>query len=144
MCTTHSKNECYAKNPRLRPPQQNNKRKNQASAHLSTAQALITENKLDISPQELIIECGATHHMFNSHRYFTSFTQMPEINISTGDLASTLVSVGTGTAIILCGNQTLTLENSLLVPRLNCNLVSLMTLNHKRMVIQGEGDSFTL
>ncbi|MBW0527759.1 hypothetical protein O181_067474, partial [Austropuccinia psidii MF-1] len=82
--------------------------------------------------------------MFNSHRYFNSFIQIPEINISTGDLASTLVSVGTGTAIILCGNQTLTLENSLLVPRLNCNLVSLITLNHKRMVIQREGDSFTL
>ncbi|MBW0501922.1 hypothetical protein O181_041637 [Austropuccinia psidii MF-1] len=76
--------------------------------------------------------------------YFTSFTQMPEINISTGDLARTLVSVGTGTVVILCGNQTLTLENSLLVPRLNCNIVSLMALSHKKMVIQREGDSFTL
>ncbi|MBW0466267.1 hypothetical protein O181_005982 [Austropuccinia psidii MF-1] len=123
MCTTHSKNECYAENPHLRPPRRNNKRKNQALAHLSTAQALITRNKLEINSQELIIDCGATHHMFNSPRYFTSFTQTPEIKISTGDSSSTLVSVGTGTVVILCDNQVLTLENSLLVPRLNCDLV---------------------
>ncbi|MBW0491793.1 hypothetical protein O181_031508, partial [Austropuccinia psidii MF-1] len=144
MCTTHSKNECYAKNPHLRPPRRNNKRKNQASAHLSTAQALITRNQLEINSQELIIDCGATHHMFNSPRYFTSFTQTPKINVSTGDSASTLVSVGTGTVVILCGNQVLTLENSLLVPRLNCNLVSLLALSHKKMVIHREGNLFTL
>ncbi|MBW0537117.1 hypothetical protein O181_076832 [Austropuccinia psidii MF-1] len=119
MCTTHSKNECYAENPHLRPPRRNNKGKNQASAHLSTAQALITRNQLEINSQELIVDCGATHHMFNSPRYFTSFTQTPEINISTGDSASTLISVGMGNIVILCGNQVLTLENSLLVPRLN-------------------------
>ncbi|MBW0500124.1 hypothetical protein O181_039839 [Austropuccinia psidii MF-1] len=112
MCTTHSKNECYGKNPHLRPRRQNNKRKNQASDHLSTAQALITINKLDI-------DCGATHHMFNSPRYFTSFTQTPEINVSTGDPARTLVSVGSGTVVILCGDQVLTLKSSLLVPRLH-------------------------
>ncbi|MBW0506582.1 hypothetical protein O181_046297 [Austropuccinia psidii MF-1] len=144
MCTTHSKNKCYDENPHLRPPRRNNKTKNQVSAHLSTAQALITRNKLDITSQELIIDCGATHHMFNSPRYFTSFTQRPEINVSTGDLASTLVLVGTGTVVILCGNQVFTLENSLLVPRLNCNLVSLLALSNKKMVIQREGDSFTL
>ncbi|MBW0533961.1 hypothetical protein O181_073676 [Austropuccinia psidii MF-1] len=135
MSTTHSKNECYAKNPHLRPPWQNNKRKNQASAHLSTAQALITRNQLDINSQELIVDCGATHHMINSPRYFTSFTQTPEINISTGDSATTLISVGTGTIVILCGNQVPTLENSLLIPRLDCNLVSLLALSHRKMVI---------
>ncbi|MBW0482729.1 hypothetical protein O181_022444 [Austropuccinia psidii MF-1] len=45
MFTTHSKDQCYAKNPHLRLPRRNKKRKNQASAHLLTSQALITGNQ---------------------------------------------------------------------------------------------------
>ncbi|MBW0496489.1 hypothetical protein O181_036204 [Austropuccinia psidii MF-1] len=67
-CTPHRKHQCYAKNPHLRRPPQNNKRKNKTSAHLSTSQALFTRNKVDVKPQELIIDCGETHKMFNSHR----------------------------------------------------------------------------
>ncbi|MBW0534400.1 hypothetical protein O181_074115 [Austropuccinia psidii MF-1] len=144
MCTTHSKDQCYAENPHLRPPRRNNKRKNQASAHLSTAQALITGNQDFIKPQELIIDCGATHHMFNSLRCFTSFTKTPEISVSTGDSASTLSSTGIGTIVILCGNQSLHLENSLFVPRLNCNLVSLLALSQKKVVINRENEHFAL
>ncbi|MBW0543224.1 hypothetical protein O181_082939 [Austropuccinia psidii MF-1] len=65
MCTTPRKYQCYAKNPHLRPPWQINKRENKALAHLSTAQALITSKKVDIKPQELIIDCCSTHHMFS-------------------------------------------------------------------------------
>ncbi|MBW0503884.1 hypothetical protein O181_043599 [Austropuccinia psidii MF-1] len=92
MCTTHSNDQCYAENPHLRLPCQNKKRKNQASAHLLTAQALITGNQDLIQPQEFIIDCGEMHHMFNSLRCFTSFSKTPEISISTGDLASTLIN----------------------------------------------------
>ncbi|MBW0564637.1 hypothetical protein O181_104352 [Austropuccinia psidii MF-1] len=76
MCNTHSKDQFYAKNPHVRPPRQNNKRKNQASAHLSTAQTLITGNQDLIKPQELIINCGATHHIFSSLKCFTSFCKV--------------------------------------------------------------------
>ncbi|MBW0586499.1 hypothetical protein O181_126214 [Austropuccinia psidii MF-1] len=46
-CTSHTKEECFAKHPELRPPYcRNNKRKNtfnqNASTHISTAQALVT------------------------------------------------------------------------------------------------------
>ncbi|MBW0541403.1 hypothetical protein O181_081118, partial [Austropuccinia psidii MF-1] len=144
MCTTHSKEQCYAENPHLRPPRRNNKRKNQASAHLSTAQALITGNQDFIQPQELIIDCGTTHHMFNSLKCFTSFSKTPEISVSTGDSASTLLSTGIGTVVILCGSQSLCLENSLFVPRLNCNLVSLLALSQKNIVIHRENENFSL
>ncbi|MBW0535648.1 hypothetical protein O181_075363 [Austropuccinia psidii MF-1] len=46
MCTTHTKESCFAENPHLRPPYRSNKRKNRPyqspTAHLSTAQVLMT------------------------------------------------------------------------------------------------------
>ncbi|MBW0488521.1 hypothetical protein O181_028236 [Austropuccinia psidii MF-1] len=144
MCNTHSKYQCYAKNPHLRPSLKNNKRKNQASAPLSTTQALITSNNAPSEPQYLIIDCGATQYMFSSQRYLTSFTKTPEINFSSVDLAGTLVSVGIGTFFILCGNSLLSLKNSLFFPRLNCNLVFLLALSCKKVSINREVDLFTL
>ncbi|MBW0478722.1 hypothetical protein O181_018437 [Austropuccinia psidii MF-1] len=144
MCTTHSKDQCYSENPHLRPPCQNIKRKNQASAHLSTAPALSTGNQVLVKPQELIINFGATHHMFNSLKYFTYFIKTPEISVRTGDSASTLVSAGIGTVVILCGNQTLSLKNSLFVPRLNCNLVSLLAISQKKVIIHQKDYCFRL
>ncbi|MBW0545860.1 hypothetical protein O181_085575 [Austropuccinia psidii MF-1] len=126
------------------PPCRNNKRKNQASARLSAAQALITGKQDLIQPQELIIDCGATHHMFNSLRCFTSLSKTPDIRVSTGDSASTLLSTGIGTVVSLCGNQSLSLENSLFIPILNCNLVSLLALSQNNIVIHRENEHFSL
>ncbi|MBW0546646.1 hypothetical protein O181_086361 [Austropuccinia psidii MF-1] len=79
MCTTHTKEEFFAEDPHLRPTHHVNKRKTcsyqNPSAHLSTAQALVTGEIFDERPEELIIDCGATHHMFNSRGLFSSFFQ---------------------------------------------------------------------
>ncbi|MBW0496564.1 hypothetical protein O181_036279 [Austropuccinia psidii MF-1] len=62
--TSHSKEECFAKHPELRPlNSQNNKRKtgynHNASAHISTAQALITCRVSLLNNMEFIVDCGA-------------------------------------------------------------------------------------
>ncbi|MBW0536664.1 hypothetical protein O181_076379 [Austropuccinia psidii MF-1] len=67
-CTSHSKEECFSEHPELRPPNRRNiKRKtgyNQnASAHISTAQALITRRASLLNNMEFIVDCGATHHI---------------------------------------------------------------------------------
>ncbi|MBW0471097.1 hypothetical protein O181_010812 [Austropuccinia psidii MF-1] len=89
MCTTHTKESFFAKNPNLRPAYQSNKRKNQLyqspTAHLSNAQVLMTGKGIVIHPQELIINCGATHHMFNSRSLFSSFVETSPIGVCTGD-----------------------------------------------------------
>ncbi|MBW0583594.1 hypothetical protein O181_123309, partial [Austropuccinia psidii MF-1] len=64
-CTSHTKEECFAEHPELRPPNhRNNKRKNgydqNASAHVSTAQALVTRKDSPVSEMEFIVDCGAT------------------------------------------------------------------------------------
>ncbi|MBW0517751.1 hypothetical protein O181_057466, partial [Austropuccinia psidii MF-1] len=72
-CTTHKREECWAENPHLRPSQKDNKCKNNPAAHLFIVQALITlsESTPPISNQ-VVIDCGATHHMFNNIKFFSN------------------------------------------------------------------------
>ncbi|MBW0473507.1 hypothetical protein O181_013222 [Austropuccinia psidii MF-1] len=122
MCTTHTKYQFFAEHTPLRPILQNNKRKNfnnqPPSAHLSTAKALVTMKRSIILSQELIIDCGATHHMFSSEHLFVLLVQTPLVKVSTGDLSSSFFSEGTGTVVIISNGKIFNLENCLFVPRL--------------------------
>ncbi|MBW0535429.1 hypothetical protein O181_075144, partial [Austropuccinia psidii MF-1] len=144
-CTTHSKEECFAENPHLRPRCTNKKRainNRDASAHLSTAQALVTGTTS--RQEELIIDCGAMHHMFNSEAFFSSINKTPPMNVSTGDSGSSLRAKGVGTVTISCNNHLFTLNNCLFVPNLNCNLISLLELFNGKLLINRTSDQFTL
>ncbi|MBW0536449.1 hypothetical protein O181_076164 [Austropuccinia psidii MF-1] len=144
-CTTHSKEECFAENPHLRPRRTNKKRainNRDASAHLSTAQALVTGTTS--RQEELVIDCGATHHMFNSAAFFLSINKTPPMNVSTGDSGSSLRTKGVGTVTISCNNHLFTLNNCLFVPNLNCNLISLLKLFNGKLLINRTNNQFTL
>ncbi|MBW0554732.1 hypothetical protein O181_094447 [Austropuccinia psidii MF-1] len=70
-CTTHKKQECWAENPHLRPSILEKKRNNNPATHRSIAQALITiGGSSDPTHDQVVVECGATHHMFNSPKSF--------------------------------------------------------------------------
>ncbi|MBW0517549.1 hypothetical protein O181_057264 [Austropuccinia psidii MF-1] len=148
MCTSHTKQECFVENPHLKPPRRNNKRRAQnnqnMSAHLSTAQALVTGNSPSTSPSDLIIDCGATHHMFNSKEMFSSLQVTPSLSVCTGDISSSLSTEGIGTVSIICGKQTHILTNCLYVPKLNCNLISLLGLGHNNLTINRNKNRFIL
>ncbi|MBW0538636.1 hypothetical protein O181_078351 [Austropuccinia psidii MF-1] len=146
-CLTHKKEECFAENPHLRPQKHNNKRKNPNSnpeAHISTAQALYTNADQRSSPGQLVVDCGATHHMFHSESAFTSLSKDTTLTVMTGDSSSNLIAEGIGTVNLLSNNQILKLPNSLFVPRLNRNLVSLLKILDKELIISRDDDSFTL
>ncbi|MBW0548692.1 hypothetical protein O181_088407 [Austropuccinia psidii MF-1] len=94
-CTNHTKEECFAENPHLRLPCRDNKRKTgpnrSPEAHfVSVAQTYITGNNSSSSDRFLIIDCGATHHMFNTREMFVNFKETPNIQVSTGDSSSSL------------------------------------------------------
>ncbi|MBW0542511.1 hypothetical protein O181_082226 [Austropuccinia psidii MF-1] len=75
--TTHKPKNCWAEHPELRPPPRNkNKRKlNEPETHQTGLQALLTNKELsDFSPSSLVIDCGATHHMFHNKNLFTTLT----------------------------------------------------------------------
>ncbi|MBW0471261.1 hypothetical protein O181_010976 [Austropuccinia psidii MF-1] len=144
-CTTHSKEECFAENPHLRPRRANKKRANNnrdASAHLSTAQALVTG--ITSRQEELIIDFGATHHIFNSEAFFSSISKTSPMNVSTGDSGSSLRAKGVGTVTISCNNHLFTLNNCLFVPNLNCNLISLLEIFNGKLIINRTNNQFTL
>ncbi|MBW0512383.1 hypothetical protein O181_052098 [Austropuccinia psidii MF-1] len=145
-CLTHRKEECFAENPHLRPQRRDSKRKApnpKPAAHISTAQALYTNANHQLSPGQLVVDCGATHHMFYSEDAFVSLSKDTTFAVTTEDSSSNLMAEGTGTVNLL-NNQVLTLPNTCFVPKLNCNLVSLLKIFDKELTINRDGDSFTL
>ncbi|MBW0474740.1 hypothetical protein O181_014455 [Austropuccinia psidii MF-1] len=94
--------------------------------------------------QDLIIDCGATHHMFNKKNLFLSLTEIPPMKVSTGDSSSTLAATGLGTVKLICHKKPLILENCLFVPELNCSLFSLLQLFDEKLVINWCRHHFTL
>ncbi|MBW0460857.1 hypothetical protein O181_000572 [Austropuccinia psidii MF-1] len=94
-CNNHTKEECFAESPHLQMPHRDNKRKTgpnrSLAAHfVSASQAYITGKNLPLLDQFLIIDCGATHHMFNTKEMFVYFKETPNIQVLTGDSSSSL------------------------------------------------------
>ncbi|MBW0560818.1 hypothetical protein O181_100533 [Austropuccinia psidii MF-1] len=146
-CLTHKKEECFAESPHLRPQIQNNKRKNPNSnpeTHISTAQALYTNANQRMPPGQVVVDCGATHHMFHSEPAFTSLSKDTTLAVTIGDLSSNLIAEGMGSFNLLSNNQILKLLISLFVPKLNCNLIVLLKIFDKELIINQDDDSFTL
>ncbi|MBW0534203.1 hypothetical protein O181_073918 [Austropuccinia psidii MF-1] len=142
--TSHRKDQCWAENPHLRPNQKDNKRrKTDSSAHLSIVKSLIT--MVDSLPKDqILLDCGATHHMFNSRKFFTSLTNSAPIDVSTGDSISSLTAVGVGTANLIYKTKVLTLSDCLYVPNIKCNLISLLALFKNKLIINQCGNKFNL
>ncbi|MBW0491807.1 hypothetical protein O181_031522 [Austropuccinia psidii MF-1] len=82
--------------------------------------------------------------MFNSKKMFSSFKETLDIQVSTGDSSSSLLSKAVGMASILCNGKVLSLKNCPYVPKLNCNLISLLELCQGNMLIKRTDNSFTL
>ncbi|MBW0503144.1 hypothetical protein O181_042859 [Austropuccinia psidii MF-1] len=145
-CTNHQKEDCWAENPHLRPNKKNKKRRifNNAT-HFTEAIALNTMNNHSPSDKnELIVDCGATHHMFNSITPFITKPVSSLMTVTTGDMNSKLRVDGIGTVELICNQQKLRLDNCLYVPKLKCSLLSLLELFKKKIVIICKDNRFSL
>ncbi|MBW0469072.1 hypothetical protein O181_008787 [Austropuccinia psidii MF-1] len=81
-------------NPHLRQQRQENKRKGpnfNPAAHFSTAQALYTNADHRLSPGKLVVDCGATHHMFHLKEAFPSLSKDTTLSVTTEDFSSNVV-----------------------------------------------------
>ncbi|MBW0497986.1 hypothetical protein O181_037701 [Austropuccinia psidii MF-1] len=147
-CTTHRKEDFYAKNPHLRPPGWNNKRKihgSPAAAHLVTARALISLTiSSSNSSNQIVIGCSSTHHMFCSNIVFSYISNVAKFSIATGDSSSNLLAEGIGPVTMMVSPKFLKLTNCLYILKLNCNLVSLMQLFHNKLTITKKFNTFSL
>ncbi|MBW0482496.1 hypothetical protein O181_022211 [Austropuccinia psidii MF-1] len=145
--TTHKTENCWAEYPELRPPPRNkNKKKtSEAETRQTSLEALLTHQKLPSSSSStLVIDCGATHHMFSDKSIFTKLILTPEEKIATSNPRSNLTCKGKGTVEIEVDKRLLTLYNCLYVPNITKNLVSLLELCTKSMTIQKTDATFQL
>ncbi|MBW0536559.1 hypothetical protein O181_076274 [Austropuccinia psidii MF-1] len=144
-CTTHKREECWAENPHLRPSRKDKKRKNNPSAHLSIVQALITlSESTHPTSDQVVIDCGATHHMFNNTKFFSNQPRSVRSEVATGDSQSHLIATGIGKVTLICNGKTLNLENCLLVPGLKCNLISMLELFKNQLTVNRQEKTFSL
>ncbi|MBW0481541.1 hypothetical protein O181_021256 [Austropuccinia psidii MF-1] len=82
--------------------------------------------------------------MFNNKDFFHSLSFLVKVNIPTGDLNSTVTTCGIRTVNLTSNNKIIKLENCLFVPKLKCNLISLLKLFKKQLTIYRQGSKFML
>ncbi|MBW0565799.1 hypothetical protein O181_105514 [Austropuccinia psidii MF-1] len=140
--TSHTKNKCWEENPHLKPIHKDNKQtKLEANSYL--AKALIT-SVTTVPEDQLILDCGATHHMFNSQKLFLSLSDPTNIPVMTGNTNSSLKAGGVGKVSLLCDSRPLELDDCLYVPNLNCNLISLLALFKNKLTINRSNNMFPI
>ncbi|MBW0523610.1 hypothetical protein O181_063325 [Austropuccinia psidii MF-1] len=144
-CTTHKKGDCCAENPQLRPSQREKKCKNNSRTHLSIAKALTAiGGPMFPMRNQVIVNCGATHHMFNSPEFFPDFFKNIRSKVAAGDSQSNLLALGIGATELKCQGKVLKLENCLFVPKIKCNLISMLELFKDQLTIQKADNHFSL
>ncbi|MBW0527267.1 hypothetical protein O181_066982, partial [Austropuccinia psidii MF-1] len=144
--TTHKAENCWAEHPELCPPPRNRyKRKtSEGETHQTGMEALFTTACSPLaSPFSLVINCGATHHMFNNRSLFSNFSERSE-SISTSNPSSNLICKGHGMVRILINKKSFTLLNCLFVPKLTKNLLSLLDLCKAPKTITRDNSTFQL
>ncbi|MBW0532418.1 hypothetical protein O181_072133 [Austropuccinia psidii MF-1] len=148
--TTHKENSCWVEHPELRPPSNRGRKKygkqdNEAETHQTGASALLKSKTLNTTEENnLVVDCGATHHMFNDKRLFANFIETKELKIATSDPTSSLISPGKGTVTITTNDNKLVLQNCLYVPNLSKNLISLLEMFEGSITILKENGKFKI
>ncbi|MBW0590350.1 hypothetical protein O181_130065 [Austropuccinia psidii MF-1] len=102
----------------LHPELRSQRRKKEAQSNFTLAQALLTQKGNKPTTTSLVLDTGALNHMFNNKLFFSSI--LPGCN------NSSLKAEAIGTAkIIDRQGKTWDLHNSLYIPALTTNLLSL-------------------
>ncbi|MBW0534257.1 hypothetical protein O181_073972 [Austropuccinia psidii MF-1] len=144
-CITHKREECWAENPHLRSSRKAKKRKNNPAAYLSIVQALITlSESTQPTSNQVVIDCGATHQMFNNIKLFSNCPTPISSEVANGDRPRHLIAIGVGKVTLKCNGKNLNLENCLLVPGLKCNLVSMLELFKNQLTMHQQEKTFSL
>ncbi|MBW0473124.1 hypothetical protein O181_012839 [Austropuccinia psidii MF-1] len=124
---SHSPERCWQLHPEKHP----DRYQRDAKTNYNFAQALLTVGKTLTEGDVLnvVLDTGASDHMFNNRSFFLSLDKIRDSTISTGCDSSSLTAIGKGTAKLIDRNGVCwKLKNLLYVPKLNTNLVALSQL----------------
>ncbi|MBW0487248.1 hypothetical protein O181_026963, partial [Austropuccinia psidii MF-1] len=136
---SHPPEKCWQLHPEKRP----DRYQRDAKTNYTFARALLTIDKTLRTGDVLnvVLDTGASDHMFNDRSFFSSLDKIKNSTISTGCDSSSLTAIGKGTAKLIDRNGVCwTLKNSLYVPKLNTNLVALSQLA-SQVIIKSTGEN---
>jgi hypothetical protein len=135
LSTTHTKDHCFHKYPHLKEEflKKKNKGPSKASASFAHATVLMVTTA-NVDNNHFVLDSAATHHMIRDKSLFSSLTSQA-INVKTGNPNTPLVAQGFGTALIYCGSTIIELKDSLYVPNISQQLISLTQLLDKLLTI---------
>ncbi|MBW0537778.1 hypothetical protein O181_077493, partial [Austropuccinia psidii MF-1] len=124
LVKSHGPEKCWQLHPELRQE----RRTREARSNFTVARALLTLKENKLTTTSLVLDTGASNHMFNDKRFFSSIKSC-STKISTGCNSSSLKAEAIGTVKITDRKgKTWILRNSLYVPALTTNLLSLTNL----------------
>ena len=100
-----------------------------------------------ISSTGILLDCGATSHMFMCHKYFTNYAKSSNEFVTVGGRNRVPVA-GRGsihfTALLPNGRLNIILHDVLHIPHLGANLVSLGVLHRQRVSVRSLDNSLVL
>ncbi|MBW0530488.1 hypothetical protein O181_070203 [Austropuccinia psidii MF-1] len=132
LVKSHGTKKCWQLHPEL----MSQRRKKEAQSSFTLAQALLTQKGNKPTTASLVLDTGASNHMFNNKGFFPSISPC-STKISTGCNSSSLKAEAIGiTKIIDRQGKTWNLHNSLYVPALTTNLLSLTHLASSETTIK--------
>lgn len=92
----------------------------------------------------IILNSGASTHIFNDERFFEKLEHGNFDVIKTGKRNTTMPIKGRGTVRLLWAKSAITLENCLFVPDIVINLISAGELNSRGCTLRAENSSFVV
>jgi hypothetical protein len=138
--TTHSEQNCWFLNPNYRKGGKD-QNKTATSHHTSTDSSNKYITGLKANQNIIVLESGASQHMFNSMVYFIKAKPaLVYIITVSGKETEEFTATHQGTACVAVGNTTITLGNTLFVPRLTTNLVSFALMVQESAYMQCTGN----
>ncbi|MBW0564191.1 hypothetical protein O181_103906 [Austropuccinia psidii MF-1] len=138
----HSPEKYWQLHPEKRP----DRYQRDAKTNYTFARALLTVDKTLTEGDVLnvVLDKGASDHMFNDRSFFLSLNKIRHSTISTGCDSSSLTAIRKGTAKLIDLNGVCwTLKNSLYVPKLNTNLGALSQLS-SQVTIKSTGENMNV
>ncbi|MBW0484980.1 hypothetical protein O181_024695 [Austropuccinia psidii MF-1] len=124
----HPVERCWQLHQELCPEKYNK----EPRVNLTISHALMTYSHMHCKKGDkliVVLDTGASNHMFNDKHFFDDLKYGTNMPISTGCNKSTLSETGTGTESVIDRNGTMwTLKECLYVPELTTNLVVLSQL----------------
>ncbi|MBW0473208.1 hypothetical protein O181_012923 [Austropuccinia psidii MF-1] len=144
LVTTHGPDKFWQLHPELKPERK--RRNKEQKPNFTISRALFTQNSRNSNTMlTLVLDTGASNHMFNNKHFFENLHQDNQTNVATGCDKSTLVSKGQGLEKIYdrLGNLWL-LPNSLYVPELTRNLLPLSAIAKNETRIKRTSSQFEI